>query len=136
MPLLQLNLNPSQKELRYFAGLWFPAFWGVVGYLVFRRHVAVVPFVIWSCAAAQTLVGLALPATIRPAFLLMMRASYPIGWVMSHVALVFVYFVFITPIGWLIRVFHDPMRRKFDSSAGSYWDAWEPVDQERYFRQM
>jgi hypothetical protein len=66
----------------------------------------------------------------------MMRAVFPIGWVMSHAILILAYFLILTPIGWLMRFFHDPMQRSFDRDSKSYWLPWESSDSERYFRQI
>ena len=41
---------------------------------------------------------------------------------MSYVVLAFTYFVALTPIGLIMRVFgHDPLARKFDPQAPTYW---------------
>lgn len=135
MALLQLNLNPSRKELRWFAALWFPAFWGLVGLLAWRRHLPYVPFIVWICAALLAVAGFLSPRIIRPVYLGMMRVTYPIGWVTSNLVLVVAWYAVITPTGWLMRLFHDPMR-KIDSSVKSYWLNWEPSDRSSYFRQL
>lgn len=137
MALLRLNLAPSKRELRWFAGLWFPLFWGMVGWLALRRwHAPNAAYGIWGVAAALAIAGSIAPAVIRPLYSAMMRITFPIGWVMSYVVLVVAYFGVLTPIGWLLRRFHDPMERKLDRAAKSYWTRWEPSDPSRYFRQM
>jgi hypothetical protein len=133
--LFQTNLNPDRKELRLFAGLWFPAFWGMVGWAFFRR-VPSVAFAIWALTAVQALAGLVRPATILPIYRFMIRITFPIGWVLSRVVVAAAFFLVITPIGYLMRLSHDPMRRNIDRAAKSYWIDCEPVDRDRYFRQM
>ena len=45
----------------------------------------------------------------------------------NHVVLGFVYYLAVTPIGLIMRlVGYDPMKRRFDSSAESYWIARKP----------
>ncbi len=136
MPLFQPKMNPSDRELRWFAGLWFPGFWGVVGLLLRRHQQPGAAIVVCGLALILASAGLLVPATIRPIYRLMMRVTYPMGWVASHVIVGAVYFLVITPIGYLMRLSHDPMRRKFEPSATSYWIDCEPVDRDRYFRQM
>jgi len=136
MSLLQLNLNASKNDLRRFAAIWFPAFWAVIGWLVWRRHAPIAAYSIWGVAACLAIAGAAVPKLIRPIYVLMMRATFPVGWLMSHVVLAIAYFVVITPIGCLMRLFHDPMRRRLDRSAKTYWLSWESSDRDRYFRQM
>jgi hypothetical protein len=136
MPLFQPNPKPTNKELRWFAGLWFPAFWGTVGLFFLRHHASAVAVSIWGVTMVLTIAGLLVPAMIRPWYNLMMRATYPIGWTMSYVILGAVYFLIITPMGYLMRRSHDPMRRKFEPSVKSYWIDCEPANRDRYFRQM
>ena len=51
-----------------------------------------------------------------------MDASWPMGWVFSHVLLGVTYYLVITPIGLILRLLgKDPMRRRFDREAKTYW---------------
>jgi hypothetical protein len=45
------------------------------------------------------------------------------------------YFLVITPVGLVVRWFHDPMQRLFDRAAPSYWIPREQPERSRYFRQ-
>jgi hypothetical protein len=67
-----------------------------------------------------------------------MYAAYPIGWVVSHVLLGLIYFGLLTPVGWLMKLFgYDPMERRFDRAAASYWVERErQTDAGRYFKQF
>jgi len=137
MALFRLKLNPSNKELRLFAGLWFPAFAIVMGLLASRklRHPGAA-LLIWSIGAAVSFVGLWLPSVIRPVYRCMMRLTLPIGWVLSHVILAAAYFLVLAPIGWLMRLWHDPMQRKLLQSARSYWVPRAEPKKARYLRQI
>ena len=42
----------------------------------------------------------------------------------------------MTPLGFLLRCFHDPMQRRFDSPTKSYWLPHEMPEASRYFRQL
>ncbi len=136
MALFQPNPNPRDNELRWFAGLWFPAFLSAVGLFLLRRRQPDAAVVVWGLTGVLALVGLLVPATIRPIYRFMIRVTFPIGWVMSHAIVGAAYFLVITPIGYLMRLSHDPMRRQFEPSAKSYWIDCERVDRDRYFRQM
>jgi hypothetical protein len=63
-------------------------------------------------------------------------AALVVGWCVSHVLLVAVYFLVLTPIGFLLRLFRDPMELRFEREASSYWFPREAVDSGRYFRQL
>jgi hypothetical protein len=128
MAFFQLNLNPSNKELRWFAGM--------IGLLVFRKvHAPAVALCIWSISALLSLLGLAYPPITRSVYLSIMRLTFPIGWVLSHAALIVTYFFVITPVGFAMRLFHDPMQRKFMRQARSHWLPREQREKASYLRQ-
>jgi hypothetical protein len=137
--MLEINRNPSPRELRQFAGLWFPAFWGVVGALVYRKadepQIAVA---IWLAALLLAVAGLVRPRLIRPVWLGMILAVYPIGWVVSHLLLAVIYYAVVTPLGLILRWWgRDALGRKFDRTAETYWtEHRQAPDLERYFRQF
>lgn len=67
-----------------------------------------------------------------------MFAALPIGWVVSHIVLGLVYFGVVTPIGLLRRALgHDPMQRRIDPGATTYWQRHEmATSKDRYFEQF
>jgi len=137
MAIIEINRNPSAKDLRWF-GVLLAVFAGLVGTLSWWRDATTAATVIWSVGLAMAALYYAWPAARRPIFLGWMYLAYPIGWVMSHVILAVIFFLVITPIGLLMRALgRDPMNRRFDPSTTSYW---EPRDKttgtDRYFRQF
>ena len=136
MALFQSNLNPTRRELRWFGWLWFPAFCVLAGLSLYRRGVPALAVSVWSVAAAAAVAALVNPMAIRPLYRLLIRVTFPIGWVVSHVIVAVSYFLVMTPIGYLMRLSHDPMRRAFNRSAKSYWIDCEPSKPDRYFRQL
>jgi hypothetical protein len=137
MGLFQFNDKPSDKDLRWFAVLWFPAFAGMVGFLIFRKlHSPALAVSIWVGAVACGIGGLASPVIIRPIYRWLMRLTSPIGWFLSHVILLIAYFGVITPVGTIMRLFHDPMRRQFLRSSETYWIRCEQRHSTSYLRQI
>ena len=67
-----------------------------------------------------------------------MVAVFPIGWTVSHLMMAVVYYFVVTPIGiWRTRQTGDPMTRKFDADAATYWEEREAnKPPESYFRQF
>jgi len=136
MPILQLNLDPSRKELRWFAGLWWPAMCAAIGLMLYRKlDFPNAAAGLWAVGVLLGVAGLVAPSIIRPLYVGLIRLTYPIGYCVSHVVLAALYFLILTPIGFLVRRFHDPMQRKFDCEASSYWVAREAVESASYFRQ-
>jgi ABC-type uncharacterized transport system permease subunit len=136
MSLIRIERNPTNRQLLVFGAAWlvFFALWG--GASQVRGH----PFAakaLWVAAVVIPLLGAASRKALRVAYVAMSYATYPIGYVVSHVLLAVVYFLVLTPIGLAMRLLgNDPLSRKFDPGAGSYWKARpkaKPV--ESYFNQ-
>jgi hypothetical protein len=56
----------------------------------------------------------------------------------SHVVLGAVFYLVVTPIGWLVRrISGDPLHRRFEASRPSYWTERDTAsDVGRYLRQF
>jgi hypothetical protein len=137
--MIELNLNPSRKDLRIFAALQVP-FFSLVSFLL-SRNGKIDPDTAWwiiGSSAAAGIVGFVLPAAIRWIYVVWTAAVFPIGWVMSYVLLGGVFYLVVTPIGLIMRICgRDPMQRKFDSQAKTYWQPRTKVKStDRYFRQF
>jgi hypothetical protein len=138
MALVDINWKPSDRDLRIFAGLqWL--FFGVIAWSVWKRHdAATIAAILMTVSTLIAAVGLSLPQWIRPVYVGWMVAVFPIGWVVSHAILGAVYFLVFTPIGWLLRgAGYDPMERRWDRTATTYWKRRPaPPETRRYFRQF
>ena len=142
MALIDVNWNPSRTELRVFAGLQL-IFFGLVfvvlpGIFRGRFELTTVATVVLAVSAVVALVGLIEPRAVRPVYVIWMAAVLPIGWVVSHVLIAVVFYLLMTPIGLGMRLLgRDPMERKFDAAAKSYWKPrQQETETKRYFRQF
>ena len=136
--MIEINWNPSRRELKQFAGIWFPAFFALVGALVlYHTGSPIVAASISGSGVLLSVFGFFFPPLVRPIFVAWMCAAYPIGWAVSHLLLAIVFFLVITPIGWGLRVLRrDPLEREFDRSASTYWIPHKQArDSKQYFRQ-
>lgn len=136
--MIELNRDPSRQQLRWFAGLVFPAFWGWVAWLLYAKAgFESAAMALFSVALAVSLVGLASPAFMRRVWVGMMLALFPIGWVVSHLILGLVYYLVVTPVAIGLRLAgRDPLQRRLEPERESYWiDRDEAPEVERYFRQ-
>jgi hypothetical protein len=134
--MLDINWNPSRRELRQFAGIWLPAFAAFAGAVIYRSGGRTTAFVIWALAGVIAITGVAAPQRIKPLFVGWMAAAYPIGWTVSHVVLGVIYFVLFTFVGIVMRLFrYDPMDRS--GGGDTYWRRRsERTDAAAYFRQF
>ncbi len=138
MAVIEINRTPTRRDLLVF-GLLLPTFFAIIGLLVWRRTAALTPATaLWAVGGTLSAIYAVWPASRRTIYVGWMTAVYPIGWTVSHLLLGIVYFVVITPIGLTMRVLgRDPMARRFDRSASSYWVPRDPAGRvNRYLRQF
>ena len=137
--MLDINWNPSRRDLRQFGLLWLPLFAAILGYAVFLRTGEwPIPLVIWGVAAAVALVALVAPVRLRPLVVAWIAAAYPIGWTVSHLVLGITYFGLFAIIGLTLRlVGYDSLARRKPAAAHSFWHAREARrSPASYFRQF
>jgi len=138
MGLIDIKRNPSQRELKWFGVLLAAFFASVAGLLWWRAAQPTAAAVTLGIGLVLVAVYTALPNVRRWVFLGWMYAALPIGWAVSHLLLAIVYYLVITPIGLTMRLFgYDPMSRRADHDAATYWVRRKPEsDLARYFRQF
>ncbi len=111
----------TKDELRKFGLTLAAAFTVLLGLappLLFDRGWHIWPFVLTSALA---LWALAAPASLQKFYYGWMKLALAINAVTSRIILGLVFYVMITPIGFLmLRISGDPMKRKFDSKLESY----------------
>ncbi len=137
MALLEFNPRPSRRELLWFGALTAP-FFGVVGLLIHLQGARGIAYAVWAVALLCTIVFFAIPPFRRPMYLTWMRAVYPLGWTVSHVLLILLYYGIVTPIGLVMRMLgRNPMEPTLDRQATTYWvERRQVADPSRYFRQF
>jgi hypothetical protein len=110
----------SIKELRKFAL--------VTGGMMVLFFDLLIPWIwditrpVWPVVVAAILAGMALvlPAALRPVYRIWMLFAEALGWVNTRIILSLIFFLIFFPFGLIMRMFNDPMQRKFDNAADSY----------------
>jgi hypothetical protein len=132
-----LPLNPSDRTLRQFAGMWIVFFGGLATwqYVVHSRTELAV--VLGALAITMGPIGLAFPRVLKPVFVAWLTLAFPIGWVVSRVLLMVLFFVVLTPVGMIARLAgRDVLALRRPSNATTYWAPKEqPLGMRSYFRQ-
>ena len=144
--MLEINKDPSKNDLKWF-GLIFGGVLVAVGLILwFKTSVlfgmgstpTLASKIVWGLAIAFPIVYYAIPPLRKPMFVGFMYAVFPIGWVVSNLILVIVYYLVLTPIGLMMRlVGKDPMERHLQPDSPTYWEV-RTVDDDpaRYFKQF
>ena len=134
MSLIRINSRPSARQLLVFALAWL-VFVGLLGLLQWHKARPVAAAICWILALGVPTAGVVWREGLRRLYVGLSYATYPIGFVVSSVVLLVIYYAVLTPIGLILRVCgHDPLQRH--TGADSYWLKRPiPRDPASYFRQ-
>ena len=61
------------------------------------------------------------PALLKTIYVLWMKFAFVLGWVNTRIILFAIFYLIFTPIGLVMRLFRDPLERKIDKDASTYW---------------
>jgi Saxitoxin biosynthesis operon protein SxtJ len=131
------QLKTGERDLRKF-GLLVGGVFAVFGVLFLLRHKAHYP---WFLVPGVVLVvsGAVFPRALKYIYIAWMSVAAVLGFVMAHVILTLFFFLVITPIGLVARLFgKDFLGLKLDGRATTYWIRREqkPKAQTNYEQQF
>jgi len=131
--MVHVNWHPDEKTLREFSQVWMFFLGMVLVPLVlfdvgwFARLGTPAAVVLWCLAVAGRLVGMLRPGWLRWLFVGMSLVAWPIGWTVSHVALLLIYYFVFTPVALFFRLIgRDALERRLDRQAPTYWETHNP----------
>lgn len=127
---------PDRRQLREFAVIALFGF-GLIALLVWWKTDSTRAATILAAIGAATfIVGLPFPTAVRPLYALLMGIALPIGWVLSNVLLLAIFYLAFTPLGIVFRLRgRDPLRIR-KPNVDSYWIDHAPrTDAASYYRQ-
>jgi hypothetical protein len=131
------KLKTGAHDLRKFA-LTVGGVFVLIGVLLFFRHRSGYPFFL-GIGAILAVFGVIWPRALKNVYIAWMALAFTLGFATSTVILVLFFFLFLTPIGLLARLFKkDFLARKLDKHATSYWiqcatEMKMPANYERQF---
>lgn len=114
------NSGKSAKELRKF-GLTIGVAFGVLSAFLWWRERP--SFLLFSgISAALIFAALLVPRVLGPVESIWMKVAHVMGAIMTRVLLTLTYFLMITPIGFLMRLFgKDPLQIRPAPTRPSFW---------------
>ena len=133
-----IPFHPDRKTLRQFAGLWLVFFGGMALWQALVRGRPSLGLSIGALALVVGLAGLTRPEWVRLIYVGWMVLAFPIGWTVSQVILLLMFYGLFTPIGLVFRLIgRDPLQRARRPGVESYWTPKPaPADVRRYFKQF
>jgi len=135
--LIPAGSGVSKRQLAWF-GLVPVVFFGILGAVLrYQFDAASTALALWAVGITTSVAYYGIPALRRPFHDLWMRCVSPIGWAIWQTSMVIMFFLVITPIGFLMRLLgRDPLERQFDDRASTYWVKLPAADElESYFKQ-
>jgi predicted membrane protein len=139
MALVDINFNPTKKDIRVFGiaiaviGLAF------VSIFHFIKHASpTVSLWILISALAASLLCLILPQAGKYIFITLSLITFPIGFAVNFIIMAIFFFVLLTPLALIQRIFgRDALGKKFNPDAETYFLKHAmPKNCDRYFRQF
>ena len=135
--MIELDRRPTPRDLRWF-GFILPVFFGALGAsLRFKMGHPGAAWAVWSVGLVLSSAYARVRALRFPLYQGWMRLFFPIGWTVSHAVLVVVFYGVVTPVALLMKlVRYDPMKRRLDRGAATYWTPRRAAEGlSRYLRQ-
>ena len=139
MPLIEINWNPSDKDLCNFgriailASLLVATLLYTTKSLTFKWCLLIVGIgcLFFVCSLLSIMVT-------KWIYLSLTLITFPIGMTVSFVLLALFYYLLLTPVGLIFRLIgRDSLHRKYNRAAESYWIARRRTDNiKRYFNQF
>ena len=139
MPLIEVNWNPTRKELVVFSLTAFAASL-ILSIVLYTRHETS----LGPCAIIVTVgasIGVSWLVSLKAARMIycgFVGLTLPIGITLSYTLLFLFYYLLITPLALVFRLGgRDPLNRRFDETASTYWQArQQATSKKRYFQQF
>ena len=131
MPIIELNLKPTNRQLRQFG---FIAFFAVplIGWFMVGRPTPAT----WTPLHSQRIGALALvgltsgiaawfrPSLLRWAFVAVSVVAFPFGLVLGEAIMMSIFVVVFVPVAIVFRlVGRDALQRKINPAAETYWQS-------------
>ena len=139
MPLIEINWNPPDKDLRNFGRIAILASILVATLLYTTKSLTLTwcAFIIGIGCLFFVCSLLSMMVT-KWIYLSLTLITFPIGMTVSFVLLALFYYLLLTPVGLIFRLIgRDSLHRKYNRATESYWIARRRTDNiKRYFNQF
>ena len=79
--------------------------------------------ILFTFGAVLLILGFTIPVILKPIYWVWMIFATILGWIMTRVILSLLFYLIVTPIGLVARLFGKQfIELKWDKSEGSYWN--------------
>ena len=118
----------NKKQLRQF-GLMVGGVLALIGlWKLYQGKHETARLILWSVGGALMVTGAVVPKLLTPVYWIWMKLAHLLGWVNTRLLLGIIFFVIITPMAIVMRIFgRDALNQKIDKDANSYWIPRSPI---------
>ena len=114
------NIKTRIKDLRSFGITMGIILLIISGFLFYKENESTQIFLYIACSFIG--LGLLLPIILKPVYIVWMTFAVILGWVMTRVILSIVFYLILTPIGLITRLFGEDFLDLNKSNTESYWN--------------
>ena len=115
------KIDTSTGSLRKF-GISVGIVLGLIGGYLFLAKISTFQYFLYV-AGTLLLSGLTLPVILKPLYIVWMTFAVIMGWIMTRIILIILYYVVVTPIGLFMKLTGKKMLNMvLDKSQDSYWE--------------
>jgi hypothetical protein len=114
------NIRTSIKDFRSFGITIGIILLVIAGFLFIKEKESYQVFL--YIAVALLGLGYIIPAILKPIYIVWMVFALILGWLMTRVILILVYYIILTPIGIITKLFGEDFLKLKKSNVGSYWN--------------
>ncbi len=131
------NIKRSKRDFRNF-GLTMGIVLGIIGVVLFFKNSSLYPW-FWAIGGLFIFLALILPFLLKPFYWPWMIFAVILGWFMTRLILAMLFYLVITPIGLITRIFGKlSIETSWKQQTDSYWSALPsngdtPADHEKQY---
>jgi hypothetical protein len=132
-----VNIKSGTEQLKKFGFVMGSAFFVIYLLIIFKHKQG--SSAILAISTVFFILAIISPVMLKPVYITWMSFASISGWINSRLILLIIYYLLMTPINLLMRLFgREALEKKFDKKKESYWRKKEQnefslTDYERQF---
>jgi len=132
-----MKINLDKTQIRKF-GLALTTLLLIIGSWKYYKGQMTPSYMFLTAGVISFVSAMFFQPIIKPIYIVMMKAAHILGWINSRILLGVIFYLVITPIGLIMRVFgKDIIDQKVEPDKEDYWVRREklPFDKHKYENQ-
>jgi len=127
------EIKTDNKSIRNFGVVFFLVLSAIGVWLIFKQGSSNLIFI--SLGMLFLILGVLLPKALMPFYKIWMIFGIIMGWIVSRVVLMFLFYLVFTPINLILKIMgKDILDKKIEKEKDSYWNAFEEPDNTEHYK--